>query len=94
MPQTIILDKHDKKMAIQELEDLRNSVLGDLARISELINELTRGEYSLIMERAKSYWLTSIENNLAADSGSFLGSMVNFQDTLNELKEMIESEED
>ena len=90
----IILDKHDKKMAIQEMEDLRNSILGDLARISELINELTREEHSLIMERAKSYWLTSIENNLSADSGSFLGCMVNFSDTIKELKEMVECEED
>lgn len=90
----IILDSHDKKMAIQELEDLRNSMLGDLARISELINELTREERSLIMERAKQYWLTSIENNLSAESGSFLGCMVNFQDTLKELEEMVESEED
>ena len=90
---SIILDKHDKRMAIQEIENLRNSMLGDLEQIKQLIDELTR-ENELIKERAKAYWLTSIENNLAEDSGSFLGSMVNFQDTLNELKEMVESEED
>ena len=89
----IIIDKHDKKMAIQEMENLRNSMLGDLEQIKQLIDELTRGNGELIKERAKSYWLTSIENNLSADSGSFLGSMVNFQDTINELKEMVESEE-
>lgn len=93
MNQMVILDKHDRKMAIQEMENLRNSMLGDLEQIKNLISELTR-DRGLIMERAKSYWLTSIENNLAADSGSFLGSMVNFQDTINELKEMVESEED
>lgn len=90
---SIILDKHDKRMAIQEIENLRNSMLGDLEQIKQLIDELTR-ENELIKERAKSYWLTSIENNLAEDSDSFLGSMVNFQDTVNELKEMVESEED
>lgn len=91
---SIIFDKHDKKMAIEEMENLRNSMLGDLEQIKNLIDELTRGENELIKERAKSYWLTSIENNLAEDSGSFLGAMVNFQDTINELKEMVESEED
>ena len=88
----IILDKHDKKMAIEEMENLRNSMLGDLEQIKQLLSELTR-DRELIMERAKSYWLTSIENNLAEDSGSFLGSMVNFQDTIAELKEMVEEED-
>ena len=94
MGQIIILDKHDKKMAIQEMENLRNSMLGDLEQIKQLLSELTRENNSMIYERAKSYWLPSIENNLAEDSGSFLGSMVNFQDTIKELKEMVESEED
>lgn len=88
----IIFDKHDKKMAIEEMENLRNSMLGDLEQIKQLLDELTR-EQTLIKERAKSYWLTSIENNLVEDSGSFLGSMVNFQDTIKELKEMVESED-
>ena len=91
---SIILDAHDKRMAIEEMENLRNSMLGDLEQIKQLIDELTRGNNELIKERAKSYWLTSIENNLAEDSGSFLGSMTNFSDTIKELKEMVESEED
>ena len=92
MGQIMVLDKHDKKMAIQEIENLRNSMLGDLEQIKNLIDELTR-DRGLIMERARSYWLTSIENNLSADSGSFLGSMTNFSDTIKELKEMVNEED-
>ena len=81
-----IIDKEDRVLAVLKLEELRNNMLGNLGEMEEIIRELSR-DNRLIWERARSYWHTSISNNLAEDSGSFLGSMVNFQDTVKELKE-------
>ena len=88
----IILDHEDKVLALQNLDELRNDMLNKLGEMGDIIKDLA-GENRLIWERAKSYWYTSIENNLYEDSGSFLGSMVNFQDTLKELKEHVETED-
>jgi len=84
----IILDSHDRRMALQELEEYRNEMLEKLGQMKETIRDLCEKD-RLIYERAKSYWLTSIENNLSADSRDFLGSMVNFQNTYDELVEHV-----
>ena len=88
----IILDREDQKMAVERLEALRTEMLDRLAEMGDIIRSLS-SDNRLIWERAKSYWYTSIENNLYEDSGSFLGSVVNFSDTIKELKEIIEEEE-
>ncbi len=88
----IILDKEDKVLAVNRLEELRDNILGQLEEMKDLITELSR-ENHLIWERARSYWHTSITNNLAEESGSFLGCMVNFSDTVKELREHIACEE-
>ena len=87
----IILDKEDKVLALQNLDELRNEMLNKLSEMEMIIRELA-GDNRLIWERARSYWYTSVENNLSEESGSFLGSMVNFQDTFKELKEHVEEE--
>ena len=88
----LILDHEDRELALERLNVLRNEMLERLGEMENLIKDLA-GEDRLIWDRAKSYWYTSVENNLYEDSGSFLGSMVNFQDTLNELKEHVETED-
>ncbi len=88
----IILDADDKRLALQNMEALRDEILSKLGEMEQIIREVA-GENYLIWERARSYWYTSIENNLSADAGDFLGSMVNFSDTLSELREQIIDEE-
>jgi len=88
----LILDHEDRELALERLNVLRNEMLERLGEMENLIKDLA-GEDRLIWDRAKSYWYTSVENNLYEDSGSFLCSMVNFQDTLNELKEHVETED-
>jgi len=85
----MILDSHDRKMALQELDEARNEMLEKLSEIKELIRNLCEKD-RMILKRAESYWLTSIENNLSADSRDFVGSMVNFQNTFDELKSHVE----
>lgn len=86
-----ILDSHDRRYAIAELETYRDEMLEKLYQMKDLIQNLA-GENRMIWERAKSYWHTSVENNLSSESGSFLGSMTNFSDTLKELKEHVACE--
>lgn len=88
----IIFDKEDKLLALQNMEELRDEILAKLGEIEMIIDQV-QGENRMILTRAKSYWLTSVENNLHEDSGSFLGSMVNFSDTMKELREMVDQEE-
>ncbi len=88
----IILEKEDKELALRNLEELRQEILCKLGEMEQIIRELA-GENYLIWERARSYWHTSVWNNLDSESGSFLGSMVNFEDTLRELKEHVEIDE-
>jgi len=83
-----LIDSHDRKMALQDLEEARKEMLAKLYEMEELIKSLSTND-SLIWERAKSYWYTSIENNLVKDCDD-LGSMVNFSHTLKELKEHVE----
>jgi len=83
-----LIDSHDRKMALQDLGEARREMLAKLYEMEELIKGLSTDD-PLIWERAKSYWYTSIENNLVKDCDD-LGSMVNFSHTLKELKEHIE----
>jgi len=66
-------------------------MMEQLYKMKEIIQNLA-GDNRLIWERTESYWWNSVNNNLAESSGSFLGSMTNFSDTLKELKEHIEEE--
>lgn len=85
----IILDKHDRRMALQELEECRNEMLEKLYQAGEIIKNLCEKD-PIIWKRAESYWFNSISNNLHEESGSFLGCMTNFSDTLKELKQHVE----
>ncbi len=84
----IILDEHDRRHALAELETCRDEMLEKLSEAKELIKNLCEKD-RMILTRAESYWLTSIENNLSSESGSFLGCMVNFSDTFKELQEHV-----
>jgi len=71
-------------MALEELDIARNEMLEKLAQMKELIQNLSVMD-RMIWERAKSYWFTSIKNNLEGG----LGSMVDFESTLKELKDHV-----
>jgi hypothetical protein len=85
----VILDEHDRRYALQELENCRDEMLQKLYEAGEIIKNLCEKD-RMIWTRAESYWFNSISNNLHEESGSFLGSMTNFSDTLKELKEHVE----
>ena len=85
----VILDEHDRRYALQELETCREEMLQKLYEAGEIIKNLCEKD-RMIWTRAESYWFNSISNNLHEESGSFLGSMTNFSDTLKELKEHVE----
>lgn len=82
----IILDSHDRKMALKKLEGFRNEMLEKLYEAGEIIKNLCE-DNQLIWSRAESYWFNSISNNLHEMSGSSLGCMTNFSDTLKELRQ-------
>ncbi len=84
----VILDEHNRRYALQELETCREEMIQKLYEAKEIIQNLCEND-RMILTRAESYWLTSIENNLSSESGSFLGCMVNFESTLNELKDHV-----
>ena len=89
----MIINLDDKKEALRELDFLRNEMLEHLGQMKELIRSIAgREDRGMCLERARAYWLMSVENNLSAESGSFLGSMVNFESTLTDLREVIDSE--
>lgn len=89
----MILDKNDKLMALERMVELRDQMLDSLGEIKQIIQEIAgREDRGMCFERARSYWLTHVENNLSAEKNSFLGSMVNFESTLNDLREVIDSE--
>jgi hypothetical protein len=84
----IILDGHDKKMAIESLVQLRDEMLDKLCEMKNIIEQITDDEGRMIVERMNAYWWTSIDNNL--QGGMF--SMCDFESTLKELQELITNE--
>jgi len=88
MRENVILDEIDRRHALEELEECRNEALEKLHQMKDLIRNLCEKD-CMIWDRAKAYWFTSVEQNLSAESGSFLGSMTNFEETLKELKEHV-----
>ncbi len=87
----MILNKEEREMAFEKLDNLRNEMLENLSEMEEIIKELA-GENRMVFERAKAYWHTHVKNNLSADADSFLGSMINFESTFKELKEQYEED--
>ena len=84
----IILDNHDKKMAIENLVQLRDEMLDKLYEMKNIIEQIAGNEGRMIVERMNAYWWTSIDNNL--QGGMF--SMCDFESTLDELRELISNE--
>ena len=87
------MDKYKLEGMIRQMFCLRDEALEKLAEIEFLIKEIAGPEdRGMAHERARAYWLSHVEANLSSEPGSFQGSMVNFEDTINDLREIIDSE--
>jgi hypothetical protein len=87
------MDKERIKEGINELLELRDSEVEKLYEMRTIIRQLD--PHDMITERATSYWLPNTIMNLTEDHEWMgRGSMVNFDDTIRELKELIGEEHD
>ena len=83
----IVLDRHDKLLALDRMIELRDEMMERLGEMQQIIQEIAGHEdKGLTWERARSYWYTQIENNLMG--GMF--SMCDFDATMKDLKEVID----
>lgn len=77
---------------VGSLNELRGQVLDHLGDMESLIRQASEHtDCSLILKRAEAYWLTGIKQALESGSSTF---MINFEDTLKEIDEYTEVEDD
>lgn len=70
------------KAIARQLEDLQQDMLSNLSEMKSLLRSV---DDKMIYERARQYWLAHIELALTKDTMWLGGSMVNCDDTLQEL---------
>jgi len=80
----------NKNEIANELEDKRDQMLELLEEMRDLVNSGP----DHIKARAKAYWLPHVEMALTKEHGFLGGSMCDVQDTINELREDEEDEEE
>lgn len=86
-------EREQIQLAIDELVELRNSVVEKLYEMRTIIRQLD--PHGSITERATSYWLPNTITNLTDDhEWMSKGSMVNFNETISELEDIIANSED
>ena len=90
----MIKTKEEQRIALHQLELLRDEMTENLREMEDIIIQLTSNNNPAILTRAKSYWMNNIACSLTERPGSFVGSMVNFFDTMKELEEIVECEEE
>ena len=79
------------KAAAMKLQDLRDEMLEKLDEMESLVREAGVG---MTYDRAKSYWIPHVKMALTKDHGYLGGSMVDCEDTINEMYEDEEEYED
>ncbi len=84
-------EKSEIQEGIRELLELRDSVVEKLYDMRSIIRQLY--DHGMITQRATSYWLPNTITNLTNDHEWLSrGSMINFDDTIKELRELIGEE--
>ena len=85
-------EKSEIQEGIRELLELRDQVVEKLYDMRSIIRQLD--DHGMITERATSYWIPNTITNLTNDHEWLSrGSMINFGDTIKELRELIGEEE-
>jgi hypothetical protein len=85
-------EKSEIQEGIRELLELRDQVVEKLYDMRSIIRQLDPGD--LILQRATSYWIPNTITNLTNDHEWIGGgSMIVFDDTIKELRELIGEEE-
>ena len=86
-------EKSEIQGGIRELLELRDSVVEKLYDMRSKIRQID--PHGMIAERATSYWIPNTITNLTKDHECLSGgSMINFDDTIRDLKELIGEEHD
>jgi hypothetical protein len=86
-------EKSEIQEGIRELLELRDSVVEKLYDMRSIIRQLD-GHDGMIIQRATSYWIPNTITNLTDDHEWLSrGSMINFKDTISDLRELIGEEE-
>ena len=84
------ITREDILASVKELIELRDEVVDRLYQMRELIRSIDSTR--MIFERANSYWIpNSITNLTEGHEWLSRGSMVNFDDTIRELEDLMES---
>ncbi len=85
-------EKSEIQEGIRELLELRDSVVEKLYEMRTIIRQLDPS--GMITSRATSYWIPNTITNLTDDHEWLSrGSMINFKDTISDLRELIGEEE-
>lgn len=84
------ITREDIVVSVKELIQLRDEVVDRLYQMRELIRSIDSTR--MIFERANSYWIpNTITNLIQGHEWLTRGSMVNFDDTIGELEDLMES---
>ena len=78
--------------AATKLEQIREEILDKLYDCENLLRKLGNEEGRAIRERAKSYWFAHITIELGGEHDYLAGSMCSMQDTVNEIRELVQEE--
>ena len=82
--------REDIVVSVKELIELRDEVVDRLYQMRELIRSIDSTR--MIFERANSYWIPNTITNLTqGHEWLSRGSMVNFDDTICELEDLMET---
>lgn len=84
------ISKSEIEVSIRELVQLRDEVIDRLYQMRELIRSIDNTR--MIFERANSYWIpNTITNLIQGHEWLSRGSIINFDDTIGELEDLMES---
>ena len=84
------ITKEDIVETVKELIELRDEVVDRLYQMREHIRSIDSTR--MIFERANSYWIpNTITNLIQGHEWLSRGSMVNFDDTISELEDLMET---
>lgn len=76
---------------LDELEEIRNNMDDELRRAGQIIQEICRHyKQRMPWERAKSYWYAHAKMALMNDHGYLGSSSVSFEDTIEELRDVVD----
>ena len=88
--------ERDLSESVDRLMEIQIEMLELLGEAESVIQEATSNGDSIILNRAQSYWLAHVKVALTKDHGFLAGSVVDMDDTIQELDSLVgdEDEED